>query len=160
MSTSRMIMGIGLALCVLAVFTAPVSAGQMQEPNGKEIVTGNCFGKIAGADQTQAQYQNRGQIRNELGSVLGDYRLQLLDLRIGAADNVIATFEENGIDMTEARGVLDEIAALRDDLAAAFAAEDREAVTAAYDELRSLWKELRDAIKSAVRAGTQEEASL
>lgn len=156
---TKMILGIGLALCVLAVCVAPVSAGRIGDLQGKEIGPAKCNGNFASPEAAQVQYQSHVQVRSELGSVLGDYRLQLLDLRIGAAESVIATFEEDGIEMSAAGMVLDEITGVREDLAAAFAAEDREAAGAAWEELKSLWKDLREAIRDAVKAARQDATS-
>jgi hypothetical protein len=163
MTTRRMIVGIGLALCIFAAFAAPVSAGAIQMKSTENTGTGpgmlaypgevkQFHHHVANPDEVQAQVREQGQIREEVRSVWSDYRLKLLDLRIESAYELLATFEENGVNMDEARGVLGQIEDLRDDLAAAFEAGDREAVKAVYDELRPLWKEYRDAVREAVRA--------
>jgi hypothetical protein len=169
MTTRRLIVGIGLVFCIFAAFAAPVSAGPMQVQGAGN--SGNDTGpsmpahpgeltqfqhRVANPEENGTQIRERVQIREESRSVWSDYRLKLLELRIESAQQLLATFEENGVAMGKARKVLEEIEGLRDELAAAFEAGDREAVREVYDKLRPLWKEFRTAVREAVRAETAE----
>lgn len=165
MTTRRMIVGIGLALCILAAFTAGASAEPMQvkstEQNGTCTEPGKLaypgevqqfHYRVANPEEVQAQVREQGQTRDEVRSVWIDYRLKLLDLRIESASELLATFEEDGVDVSEAREVLGQITDLRERLEIAFEAGDREVVKEISEELGQLWREFRDAVREAIRA--------
>jgi TolA-binding protein len=165
MNNRRMIVGIGLVLCIFAAFTAGVSAEPMQGKSTEHNGTGTGQGmlaypgevtqfhyRVANPDEVRAQVREQVQNGEEVRSVWSDYRLKLLDLRIESASELLATFEENGVDMSEARAVLARIGDLREELAAAFEAGDRDAVKEIYEELVPLWKEFRDTVREAARA--------
>ena len=157
MNRRTIILGMAMIVCIGALMVAPAVAvqgfakqGSGDGPSLIEAGTNQKLEHMASSEQTRNQNTHRMKVAacikncpDDVWAIISEHRLSIFDLRVNTAESLITLYEEKGFDVTEAVATLDEIKENRDDLSAALQSRDKDEIKSVYQEVSSLWKDLR-----------------
>ena len=98
------------------------------------------------------------QCPDDVWDIISTHKLSIFDLRVDTATALIALYEEKGFDVTDARVILDEIKDMREDLSAALESRDKDELKTVYEDISSLWKDLRKEFRQWLKNPASPEA--
>lgn len=134
MKATRAIAGALFACCLLGMLVLPVSAASdVQQMNAR---AGTIDAGLA-EDLFKTHMENR---------------LEIFDMHVQHAKDIIGVLEAHGIDASGPQGILDQFESMRPELEQALTSHDRDALRTVNEKLADLTKQFLNAVREAIRA--------
>ena len=132
---SRNIIGIAiLGLVLVAALALPVSAAQGN---------GNAYGKAGRIDSG---------LKSDLWGIQAKYRLQVYDLHVAAANDVVSVLGSHGCQTGDLSATATAIGNERTALSDAITNQDRKALQTVNQDLVKLWQQFREQAKASIQS--------
>lgn len=122
-----------VALCLISMLVLPAAAaqnGQASDMRGNAIDQG---------------------LKDELWADHQQYRLQRFDMNVEQATGVLSILDKYGIDAASCRTTVAAITGKRSALESALSTHEQEKLRTVNEEVKTLWKQFRKDIRSALR---------